>query len=277
MSNVGHDFQPYWRGIIMRVVSLVPSLTETLFALGLTTKEVVGRTPWCIHPQDMVDHVMVVGGTKTPNLAKIRSLNPDLIVMDKEENPLPVYRELIDDGFTIFVSEVKSPSDVPQMLRELGKACGKAAAGEALAIICQDSLNNIKKSTKSARTVPLIWHKPLMAVSPNKYPGAILSKVGFEVIDTNPQGNGYPEISFEEFIEHKIELILLTTEPHNFTDEEGISIAKEIVAAGGLKPTVVHIDGEDLTWFGARTAPALARLGEFCHQTLDTMKHQYDE
>ena len=73
----------------MRVVSLVPSLTETLFALGLTTKEVVGRTPWCIHPQDMVDHVMVVGGTKTPNLAKIRSLNPDLIVMDKEENPLP--------------------------------------------------------------------------------------------------------------------------------------------------------------------------------------------
>ena len=98
----------------------------------------------------------------------------------------------------------------------------------------------------------------------------------FEVIDTNPQGNGYPEITFEEFIEHKIELILLTSEPHNFTDEEGKSIAEEIVTAGGLKPTVVHIDGEDLTWFGARTAPALARLAEFCHQTLDTMKHQYD-
>ena len=277
MSYVGHDFQPSPSPLIMRVVSLVPSLTDTLFALGLTNKEVVGRTRWCIHPQDMAGQVMIVGGTKTPNLAKIRSLTPDLIVMDKEENPLPVYRELIDEGFTIFVSEVKSPSDVPKMLRDLGKACGKATAGDALAIICQDSINSLKPSARSARTVPLIWHKPLMTVSPNKYPGAILSKVGFEVIDTNPQGNGYPEISFEEFIEHKIELILLTSEPHNFTLEEGKSIAKEIVAAGGLKPAVVHVDGEDLTWFGARTAPALARLAEFCQQTLDTMEHQYDE
>ena len=142
----------------MRVVSLVPSLTDTLFALGLTTKEVVGRTPWCIHPVEMVDQVMVVGGTKTPNLGKIRSLKPDLIVMDKEENPLPVYQELIAEGFTIFVSKVKSPSDVPQMLRELGKACGKDAAGVALALFCQDSLSSLKKSTTSARTVPLIWH-----------------------------------------------------------------------------------------------------------------------
>ena len=116
-----------------------------------------------------------------------------------------------------------------------------------------------------------------MAVSPNKYPGAILSKVGFEVIDTNPQGNGYPEITVEEFIEHKIELILLTSEPHNFTTEEGKSIAEKITAAGGSKPAVVHIDGEDLTWFGARTAPALARLAEFGQQTLDTIEHQYDE
>ena len=261
----------------MRVVSLVPSLTDTLFALGLTKNEVVGRTPWCIHPRELVEQVMIVGGTKTPNLGKIRSLKPDLIVMDKEENPLPVYRELIAEGFTIFVSEVKSPSDVPQMLRELGKACGKDAAGDALALICQDSLNSLKKSTRSARTVPLIWHKPLMAVSPNKYPGAILCEVGFEVIDTNPQSNGYPEISFEEFIKHKIELILLTSEPHNFTTEEGNSIAKEIVAAGGSTPTVVHIDGEALTWFGARTAPALARLADLCQKILDTMEHQYDE
>jgi ABC-type Fe3+-citrate transport system substrate-binding protein len=163
------------------------------------------------------------------------------------------------------------------MLRELGKACGKDAAGDALAIICQDSLSSLKKPTRSARTVPLIWHKPLMAVSPNKYPGAILCEVGFEVIDTGPQGNGYPEINIEEFIEHKIELILLTSEPHNFTTKEGKTIVQEIVAAGGLPPTIAHIDGEDLTWFGARTAPALARLVEFCQQTLDIMKHQYDE
>ena len=106
----------------MRVVSLVPSLTDTLFALGLTNKEVVGRTPWCIHPREMVEQVMVVGGTKTPNVGKIRSLQPDLIVMDKEENPLEIYQTLQNEGFTIFVSEVESPRDVPKMLRDLGKA-----------------------------------------------------------------------------------------------------------------------------------------------------------
>ena len=75
----------------MRIVSLVPSLTLTLFDLGLTSNEIVGRTPWCIHPAEKVSEVMVVGGTKTPNLNKIRKLKPDLIVMDKEENPLDVY------------------------------------------------------------------------------------------------------------------------------------------------------------------------------------------
>ena len=83
----------------MRVVSLVPSLTQTLFDLGLTTDEVVGRTPWCIHPKDKVEQVMIVGGTKTPNLNKIRNLEPDLIVMDKEENPLEIYQTLQNEGF----------------------------------------------------------------------------------------------------------------------------------------------------------------------------------
>ena len=252
----------------MRVVSLVPSLTQTLFDLGLTTDEVVGRTPWCIHPKDKVEQVMIVGGTKTPNLNKIRNLKPDLIVMDKEENPLEIYQTLQNEGFTIFVSEVETPRDVPKMLRDLGKSCGLDSAGEQLALLCEDSLNQIHSTTRSLRTVPLIWYEPLMAVSPQKYAGAILSEVGFDVIDTHPEGNGYPEVSVDDFIEHDVELILLTSEPHEFTLEEGHGIAANIVKAGGKAPTVKLIDGEDLTWFGSRTAPALARLLEF-HTLLD--------
>ena len=252
----------------MRVVSLVPSLTQTLFDLGLTTDEVVGRTPWCIHPKDKVEQVMIVGGTKTPNLNKIRNLEPDLIVMDKEENPLEIYQTLQNEGFTIFVSEVETPRDVPKMLRDLGKSCGLDSAGEQLALLCEDSLNQIHSTTRSLRTVPLIWYEPLMAVSPQKYAGAILSEVGFDVIDTHPEGNGYPEVSVDDFIEHDVELILLTSEPHEFTLEEGHGIAANIVKAGGKAPTVKLIDGEDLTWFGSRTAPALARLLEF-HTLLD--------
>mgnify|MGYP001164076507 FL=1 len=250
----------------MRVVSLVPSLTQTLFDLGLSTDEVVGRTPWCIHPKDKVEQVMIVGGTKTPNLNKIRNLKPDLIVMDKEENPLEIYQTLQHEGFAIFVSEVESPRDVPKMLRHLGKACGRDSAGEQLALLCEDSLNQIHSVTRCFRTVPLIWHKPLMAVSPRKYAGAILSEVGFDVIDTHPRSNGYPEISTNDFIEHDVELLLLTSEPHKFTIEEGVAICDMIESAGGKRPAALQIDGEDLTWFGSRTASAIARLVEFHNQ-----------
>jgi len=255
----------------VRIVSLVPSLTETLFALGLTCDEVVGRTAWCIHPKNIVDDVMVIGGTKTPNLGKIRKLNPDLIVMDKEENPFSVYQTLTDEGYTIFVSEVTSPNDVPRMLQELGKVCNKESVGEELASKCKDSLESLSQNKPSVKTVPLIWHKPLMAVSPSKYPGAILTSVGFNVVNTKPQGNGYPEISIEDFIEHEIELILLTSEPHNFSTEEGVSIVEKIVSAGGVSPKVAHIDGEDLTWFGSRTSSALTRLVNFRVQVLEKM------
>jgi len=250
----------------MRVVSLVPSLTQTLFDLGLTTAEVVGRTPWCIHPEEIVEQVMVIGGTKTPNLNKIRSLNPDLIVMDKEENPLEIFQTLASEGYTIFVSEVESAKDVPKMLQELGKACNRKSAGEQLALLCEDSLNQISKVGNGLRTVPLIWYEPLMAVGPNKYAGSILSLVGFDVIDTNPDGNGYPEVSVADFIDHDVELILLTSEPHEFTLDEGNGIAANIVKAGGKAPTIKLIDGEDLTWFGSRTAPAIARLADFHDQ-----------
>jgi len=252
----------------MRVVSLVPSLTQTLFDLGLTTDEVIGRTPWCIHPKDKVEQVMIVGGTKTPNLNKIRNLEPDLIVMDKEENPLEIYQTLQNEGFTIFVSEVESPRDVPKMLRDLGLACNRKSTGESLALLCEDSLNQIPPTTRRPRTVPLIWHKPLMAVSPLKYAGAILSEVGFDVIDTHPEGNGYPEVSVDDFIEHDVELILLTSEPHEFTIEEGDAICDMIESECGKRPIASLMDGEDLTWFGSRTAPALARLIEF-HTLLD--------
>ena len=133
----------------MRIVSLVPSLTLTLFDLGLTSNEIVGRTPWCIHPAEKVSEVMVVGGTKTPNLNKIRNLKPDLIVMDKDENPLKVYEQLLSEGFKIFVSEVEHPNDVPHMLKELGEACGKAKQGEIMAQNCTMALMNCSMSREN--------------------------------------------------------------------------------------------------------------------------------
>ena len=88
----------------MRIVSLVPSLTLTLFDLGCTTHEVVGRTPWCVHPEGSVVHVPIVGGTKTPNLNKILAASPDVVVLDREENPKAVYDALIEAGITVYAA-----------------------------------------------------------------------------------------------------------------------------------------------------------------------------
>ena len=70
----------------MKIISLVPSITETLFDFGLTTNDVIGKTKFCIHPSDLVKNVEVIGGTKNLNIEKIRSLKPDLIIANKEEN-----------------------------------------------------------------------------------------------------------------------------------------------------------------------------------------------
>ena len=261
----------------MRIVSLVPSLTLTLFDLGLTSNEIVGRTPWCIHPAEKVSEVMVVGGTKTPNLNKIRKLKPDLIVMDKEENPLEVYEQLLSEGFKIFVSEVEHPNDVPDMLKKLGEACDKAKQGEIMAQNCTIALMNCLVDERKFATIPLIWYQPIMAVSPRKYPGAILTHVGFDVIDTHPKSNGYPELTMEDFVAHQPMLILLTSEPHEFTRQEGEEISQRIISAGGARPMVKLIDGEDLTWFGSKTAKAIKNLGNLYKLFFEEFQHQSHE
>ena len=106
----------------MKIISLVPSITETLFDLGLTKDEIIGRTKFCIHPENQVNNVAVIGGTKSINIEKIRSLNPDIIIANKEENTKEDVEELSLTCFrhahymlqskNLFVEEVKQSGQV---------------------------------------------------------------------------------------------------------------------------------------------------------------------
>ena len=241
----------------MRVVSLVPSLTETLFDLGLGLDEVVGRTPWCIHPAAAHD-VPVVGGTKTPNLTQIFNARPDVVVLDREENPKAVHDTLVEQGVAVVVSTVEHPSDVPALLRELGEAVGRAEDGERLAIATEAALaGQPSAKTPGPRVAPMIWHEPLMAVGPRRYAGALLEVMGWTVPDLEPGGNGYPVVTPQALVEHRIEGLLLSSEPHAFTMEEGEAIADAVEALGAPRPWCRLIDGEALTWFGSRTHRSL--------------------
>lgn len=108
----------------MRIVSLVPSITETLFDLGLTTDEIVGRTKFCIHPKDYVDKIEIIGGTKNLNIDKIKSLKPDFIIANKEENIKEQVEELMKD-FKVLVTNIETLEDNYYLLKQLGHLFGK--------------------------------------------------------------------------------------------------------------------------------------------------------
>lgn len=243
----------------MRIVSLVPSLTLTLFDLGLGPDEIVGRTPWCIHPAQHVHEVPVVGGTKTPTLSKIAAAQPDLVVMDRDENPKAVYDWCIEQGYATFVCHVNHPSDVPTMLRDLGKAVNRMDKADGLASELEDVLASIPENNGRV-ALPLIWHEPLMAANGETYAGGMLACMGYTVPIIDPNGTGYPEVTVESIIEHGVTDLFLSSEPHEFSMEEGQRLAAAIEAAGATPPELHMIDGEALTWMGSFTATGLRTL-----------------
>ena len=247
----------------MRVISLVPSLTLTLAELGLDASQLVGRTPWCIHPESFVEGVQVMGGTKTPNINKLRDARPDLVILDREENPKDVYEALNEAGIETFVSEVEHPSDVPEMLIQLGERLNLEAKANELATSIRKELEGIPQH-EGPIVLPMIWHEPLMAVSPKKYSGALLEACGFRVPDLEPNGNGYPVVSPEQIIEHNVEGLLLSSEPHEFSKQEGEAICDAVEALGGPRPWTKCIDGEALTWFGSHTLTGLRTFIALC-------------
>ena len=253
-------------GVKMKIISLVPSITETLFALGLDEKEIVGRTPWCIHPQEGVKNIAVVGGTKTPNINKIKNLNPDLVILDREENRKEFYDSLLQLGIQTYVSQINSPHDVPRFLRDLGGLTGTTEKAEELAADCEFAISSSLKKQKELRVIPMIWHEPLMAVSPRKYAGSILEMAGLVVPDIDPDGNGYPVVELKHFEENNIAGMLLSSEPHEFAEKEGISLINRIKSEIGRDVWYEMINGENLTWFGSRTAPAIRKLSSYCDE-----------
>ena len=241
------------------MVSLVPSLTLTLFDLGLDATSIVGRTPWCIHPKDQVSNVPVVGGTKTPTRSKIISAQPDLVVLDRDENPKAIYEWCQEQGFATFVCHVKHPRDVPSMLRELSVAVHCEARGESMARELEETLASLPSSGHE-KALPIIWHEPLMAANATTYAGGMISCMGFDVGNIDPEGNGYPEVTPGVLNQHGIRHLFFSSEPYEFSRQEGEHVADAVEAIGGKRPLVHLIDGEALTWMGSHTNEGLKHL-----------------
>jgi ABC-type Fe3+-hydroxamate transport system substrate-binding protein len=229
-----------------RIISLVPSQTELLADLGLN-EGVIGITKFCIHPDAWFRTKTRVGGTKQLNLDTIRLLNPDLIIGNKEENLQEQILELQKE-FPVWMSDITNLEQSLEMIRAIGNITDSENRAEG---ICNEVLRKfslLQPSRIPLRTLYFIWKEPYMCAGSGTFISDMLNRCGLINVAT---GERYPELSADEIVAIKPELILLSSEPYPF-QEKHIELFRRIV------PTAqIHcVDGEMFSWYGSRLTQA---------------------
>ncbi|MFJ9246480.1 helical backbone metal receptor [Streptomyces sp. NPDC101776] len=226
----------------MRVVSLVPSLTE---AIAVSRPGVlVGATDWCSHPPDL--DVTRVGGTKNPKLDPILALAPDLVIANEEENREPDLTALREAGVEVLVTEVR---DVPQAFRELTRvldACGAPSRPRWLDEAERAWAQLPSPDRRSTAVVP-VWRRPWMVLGRDTFAGDVLSRLGVDNAYA-AHAERYPRATVDELRAAAPDLVVLPDEPYRFTAQDGPE------AFPGLPCALVG--GRHLTWYGPSLAKA---------------------
>lgn len=243
-----------------RIVSLVPSLTETLFALGRGAA-LVGVTRYCTEPAGVVECVERVGGTKNPNCERIRALQPDLVVVNAEENRREDFEVLERAGLTVFVSFSHRAHDVANLIQRLGQLTQSEAAAQRLGDEVGQALNEIERQpqTKRARVFCPIWKNPWMSFNRATYADDLLRLAGGDNVCGN-RSQRYCTVTLEEIAAADPEVILLPDEPYVFAEKDLPSLAPLSTTRAQRSARVHFIDGKALSWYGPRTARGLRYL-----------------
>ncbi len=230
-----------------RIISLVPSQTELLGSLGLED-EVIGITKFCIHPEDWFRNKTRIGGTKSLNIEKIKTLKPDLILANKEENNKQEIEEL-KQFFPVWISDIKTIQDAFQMILQIGEIVRKQEQALGLVSKLKSDFDSINFS-KSRRAAYLIWNKPTMVAGGDTFINSMMNLAGFENVFNHE--TRYPEKSIQELVEARPEIVLLSSEPFPFKE-------KHIRAFQSFLPNtqIKLVDGELFSWYGSRMLHAV--------------------
>ena len=243
-----------------RIVSLVPSLTEALFALGLGPR-VVGVTEWCVHPAAEVARLPKVGGTKTPDLAAIRALAPDLVVANQEENRRRDVERLAADGIPVWLTYPRTVRDAAALLRELA---GLGASAEAVAAVVEPVEAAVAEAEavrplRPTRVFCPIWRDPWMAVGPDTYAHDLLVLCGGANVFADRRERRYPRVDLDAVVARQPEVILLPDEPYAFGPRDVAELARLPVPAAA-SGRIHLIDGTKVSWYGPRIRAAVGSL-----------------
>jgi ABC-type Fe3+-hydroxamate transport system substrate-binding protein len=239
-----------------RIVSLVPSLTEALFAFGVGER-VVGRTRYCTQPPRAVGRVPKVGGTKKVDVPRVLELGPDLVLAVKEENTQENVEALMEAGIPVLVGAPESVAGAIELLRELA-ARVEAPRAEAVLGPIERVYGRLRSWTGKRRRVFVpIWKSPYMSVGSDTYVHDVLETCGGENICGG--ANRYPIVTLEEVEAAQPEVVLLPDEPYPFSAEDLEEFYTLDVPAAS-SDRILLVDGKLLTWYGPRMAGSLVQL-----------------
>lgn len=239
-----------------RIISLVPSQTELLYDLGLEN-EIVGTTRFCIHPKEKFKEKIKIGGTKNVKLDKIRSLKPDLIIANKEENSKEDIEALAKE-FPVWISDIYNLSDSYKMIADIGSLCKKEKEAKEMLVQIKSNFKQIVKANHLPSVAYLIWQKPFMAVNQNTFIHEMLKESGFQNVFEN-HSDRYPEITAKEITEAKPDYIFLSSEPYPFKEKHLEEFKLQFPDS-----EIILVDGEMFSWYGSR----LIKFGEYYNTKL---------
>jgi ABC-type Fe3+-hydroxamate transport system substrate-binding protein len=242
-----------------RIISLVPSQTELLSDLGLD-EEVIGITKFCVHPDHWFKTKTRVGGTKQLHLDKIKELQPDLIIANKEENVREQIEELLKD-FPVWISDVNNLNDALEMIASIGEIINKISRAKEIVNQIKKGLLQTQTTNYKLQTCYLIWKDPYMTIGGDTFINDMLQRCGFQNIFEDQKR--YPQISLEQLQAANCQLLLLSSEPYPFKQ-------KHIDELQPLLPhtKIILADGEMFSWYGSRLIKAPARFQQLQNQVL---------
>jgi ABC-type Fe3+-hydroxamate transport system substrate-binding protein len=244
-----------------RIVSLVPSWTETLFALGLGPR-IVGVTRFCIEPAHEVEAVPRIGGTKNPDINAILKLTPDLVIANAEENRREDIERLRESAVRVFVTYPRTVPGAVESILRLGAVLGAETAAAALTRKIVMAVSEIEAGLGVWMKLRLrvfcpVWKNPWMSFNADTYAHDVLRMLGFNNIFA-AAGERYPRVTLEQALESRPDVVLLPDEPYVFTEDDVRELKETLPPALGRR--VLLIRGRDLHWYGVHMVRGLRAL-----------------
>lgn len=244
-----------------RIVSLIPSITEIFFRLGVGDR-VVGVTKFCTEPPEGVATKPKVGGQKNPRIDAINDLKPDLVVANVEENRKSDVEAMGAAGLSVLVTYPRTVRDGIQLIQDLSVLTGTTGHAQAIVAECEAALAEVGlRGRTPVRIFCPIWRKPYMTINGDTYVDDMLRTCGGENIFRN-RPERYPTVTLAEMAALRPEVILLPDEPYPFTEKHLTDFQGFPDVPAVRNRRVCLMDGKALCWYGSRIAASLRTLAD---------------